>query len=151
VKEMRQGHALRIERQFNARPEDVFAYWTKPELLARWYHPRPGWITEAETDVQTGGKYRISFGPEGGERYQESGEYLWVDPPLRLSYTMTFEGGGECFKTVVDVEFIESGDSTIVTISESGYPTAEVRDHHESGWGSFLNELDGALVSGPAS
>jgi uncharacterized protein YndB with AHSA1/START domain len=151
MKEMRQGHALKIERQFDARPEDVFAYWTKPELLARWYHPRSGWITEAETDVQVGGKYRISFGPPDGDRYVESGEYLWVDPPLRLSYTMTFEGGGECFKTIVDVEFIDSGGKTIVAISESGYPTPEVRDKHESGWGSFLNELESALTDGTSA
>ena len=79
---------LRLERVFDAPPERVYAAWTDPALLRRWWAAEPGWTTpEATTDVRVGGAYRLSMQGTDGILRTVAGEYLEVDPPRRLVYT----------------------------------------------------------------
>src|SRR6476469_8268382 len=79
---------LRLERVFDAPPERVYAAWTEPALLRRWWAAEPGWTTpEATTDVRVGGAYRLSMKGTDGILRTVVGEYLEIDPPRRLVYT----------------------------------------------------------------
>jgi uncharacterized protein YndB with AHSA1/START domain len=145
---LKEGYGLKVERNFEESPSEVFRSWTDPAELKRWYHPREDWITsDAEIDLRVGGSYRIVFSPPGGREYVETGEYLEVNPPSRLRYTLHFKGPSDDFETAVTVDFVEDGAGTKVVVSEDGYPTEEVRDQHQSGWGSFLINLEVALAS----
>lgn len=44
------AHALVIRRTFPAPPERLFAAWTRPELLRRWFGPGPIGVEEAVPD-----------------------------------------------------------------------------------------------------
>jgi uncharacterized protein YndB with AHSA1/START domain len=80
-----------LTRDFAAPPELVFAAWTRPELLMRWYGAR-GWnLVDCTVDLRVGGAWRfVSRGPDGDQMVQ-SGIYQDIQSPRRLVYTERFD------------------------------------------------------------
>ena len=57
---------LSFERLLDAPPELLFKTWSDPELIKRWWAPRPYETPEAEIDLAPGGKfYTRMTGPDG--------------------------------------------------------------------------------------
>ena len=57
---------LVLERTIDAPIDLVWAAYTNPEHLKRWFAPRPYEITECELDPRPGGIFRIRMvGPDG--------------------------------------------------------------------------------------
>ena len=151
------GPVLRLERTFDAPREEVFAAWTSPEVLRRWWAAGPGWeCTGAEVDLRVGGRYRLGM-RESPEQppYVVGGEYLEVDPPERLVYTWTWEGDPESQQgsreSVVTVRFLAAGSGTTVELVHEGFATPEVRDRHAHGWMGVLDSLAARGLGAPAS
>jgi len=44
--------------------------------------------------------------------------------------------------TIVEIDFLEDGDGTLVKLTHSGFATAEVRDMHTHGWQGVLANLE---------
>ena len=44
-------------------------------------------------------------------------------------------------ETLVEVEFAEDGDGTLVTLTHSGFAGAEIAGLHEHGWNGTLEQL----------
>lgn len=140
---------LRLTRRYDAPRERVFAAWTDPALLRRWWAAVQGWETSrAEVDARPGGRYRLSMW-DGRAEYTVSGEYLELVPPERLAYTWTWEGGDEIMRgsegTLVTVEFVEAGSGTEVVLTHTGFAGDGIRDLHGEGWSGCLDNLKGAL------
>ena len=75
------------------------------------------------------------------------GRFREVSAPERLVFTWQWQtepldAAGE---SLVTVEFIDRGESTEVRLTHEGFPAAEVRDNHEEGWTSCLENLGGFL------
>ena len=51
--------SLTIKRRLNAPPAKVYAAWTDPQMIARWFGPAGVESVEAETDLRVGGRYHI--------------------------------------------------------------------------------------------
>ncbi|RKN49170.1 SRPBCC domain-containing protein [Micromonospora endolithica] len=104
-----------LSRLFDAPAGPVFAAFTRPELLVRWYGAR-GWrLVECDVDLRVGGRWRfVSHGPHGG-RMVQSGTYRRVEPPHRLVGTELFEDQSYPGETLVDHEFTELAGRTTVT------------------------------------
>ena len=84
--------SLRVERSYDALPEEVFDAWTNPEVLRRWWAVHPEGTTPiAEVDLREGGRYRLSMEGPDGERHTVQGEYSEVDRPHRLVYSWRWE------------------------------------------------------------
>ena len=77
--------SLTLKRRLKASPEAVYAAWTDPQKIVRWFGPDSGPVEHAEFDVRVGGKYSISFRTEDGEQHFVSGVYREVVPNERLS------------------------------------------------------------------
>ena len=143
---------LRLERLLDAPPERIFAAWTDPGLLRRWWAAEPDWTSpEATTDVRVGGRYRLSMQDTTGAVRSVAGEYLEVDPPRRLVYTWTWEShddapaGDEV--TVVTVDFLPEGSATRVVLEQRGFSGEADRDRHDHGWRGCLDNLDRRVIS----
>jgi uncharacterized protein YndB with AHSA1/START domain len=145
--------AVVVKRTFAAAREKVFAAWTEPALMARWFcrcagHP-PTRVLEA--DVRAGGTYRIEVeGPQqgapGSKLYRGWGSYREVRPPERLVFTWTWEHD-EFKDTLVTVEFRSLGESgfTEVTLTHELLPTEKARGEHRKGWGECFDMLERTL------
>lgn len=127
-------------------PERLWAYWTQPELLLRW------WPRQAETDVRDGGMYHLAW-PEQG--FHLRGHYTAVDPAHLLAFTWAWDGepeGTAPKQVTVLFEPLAGGaldDGTRLTLTHGMYAGTpkdrEARQHHLDGWRHFLPRLDEAL------
>ena len=135
-------HDLKLERLFDAAPEVVFDAFTDPQAQKQLYADAPDWIVESQCDLRVGGRWSITFGPPGSTPARETNVFQVVDRPRRLAYssTMTMPDGSS-LDTGMEVTFVEEDGGTRLTIVQSGFPTAELRDEFAGGWPSILDGL----------
>jgi uncharacterized protein YndB with AHSA1/START domain len=114
-----------VERTFRASPERIFAAYTDPKLVPRWWAPPGGSVRVVEMDVRPGGKYRYVQQNRAGQELVFVGSYLEVKSPTQLVYTFEIEGQGNPVTTTVDIQ--EEGTTTRVTLTNLCV-SKEVRD-----------------------
>ncbi len=150
------GISLTVNRIINAPRERVFAAWTQPELLRKWWGAHESFSAPiAEIDLRVGGKYRLGMLEPGKDApYVSYGVYREVNPPERLVFTWAFEkmpGDDPGFvpaETLVTVEFINKGGATEVVLTHEQFPDEHMRDEHQQGWGGCLDGLERLFASG---
>lgn len=118
---------LVITRAFAAPKALVFAAWTTPELLRRWWAPasRGVRMEGCEVDGRVGGTYRFVLLTGSGKRVAFRGEYLEFSPPDRLVTREVFEPFPDA-AVLITTMFTEQDGVTTVHSTER-YPSAEAR------------------------
>lgn len=105
-----------LEHTFRAPAAKVFAAYTDPKLVARWWAPKGASLRVEVMDVRSGGKWRFVQRMPSGQEMVFSGTYLEVRPVTRLVYTFEVEGQpGSQLTATVDLE--ESGGTTRLTLT----------------------------------
>ena len=142
-------HVLALTRTFpGVEPQAVYDAWTRPELVADWYGPE-GFTNEIhEMDVRVGGRYHLTMIAPDGSRYPLRGEFRTLEPPHRLAFSWQWETLPEAagdVETLVTVEIRRAGAGSEVTLTHSGFASAEHRDNHRSGWEPALGKLGKTL------
>ena len=118
---------IRLSRDFAAPRHLVFAAFTRPELLMRWWGARGWHLVECEVDLRVGGRWRfVSRGPDG-DLMGQGGTYREVDPPSRLVCTELFDDQSYPGETLVRHDFTGPADRTTV-VTHLRYATAQGRD-----------------------
>jgi uncharacterized protein YndB with AHSA1/START domain len=136
------SHDLKLERVFDAAPEVVFDAFTDPDAQQELYADAPDWVVRSECDLRVGGRWTIEFGPPGATPAREVCEFEVVERPRRLVYTSTMTmPSGSSLDTRTQVGFDEDDGRTRVTIVQSGFATAELRDEFLDGWRGILDAL----------
>jgi len=147
-------YVLRVERLLPVEPGRVFAAWTDPALLRRWWAAEPDWsCAEAEADVQVGGRYRLSMRDTQGAVRTVVGEYLEIEPPHLLVYTWAWlsrETNAPGEATVVTVRFLPEGTATRVVLEQRTFAEAADRALHERGWSGCLDSLEQRVFAQPS-
>ncbi len=136
-----------MTRFIRATPEQVYAAFVQPELLARWQCPR-GLKVNASVDPRVGGRYRLDMTARDGSHHVTVGEFVALEPGRRVAYTWTWEGAGPLpagVSTLVEVDLVARNGGTELTMRHSGFPAAALRDGHVQGWNSVLNKLNDLL------
>lgn len=135
--------ALELCQKVPAPREKVFAAWTDPEQLKKWFAPNEAFqVPEASVDLKVGGRYRIQMlAPDGGI-HTAHGEYLEIVPPEKLVFTWGWEGNSEFPKnTRVTVKFVAQGQETEVQLRHEWLPNAGAKRLHGEGWTGSLDRL----------
>ena len=138
-----------LSRVVDAPSERVFAAWTEPAMLKRWWGP-PGFTTPtAEVDLRLGGAYRLAMTSPGGETYVVFGTFVTIDVPKKLAYTWAWEedDGTPGHESLVTVEFKPKGTATEVVLTQERLANEESRDKHIDGWTGCLEHLEQALAA----
>src|SRR3954451_7080059 len=138
---------LQVESTYNRPIETVFAAWTEPEVMRRWWHAGDSrWQnTVAEVDLRVGGRLRTVMRSHDDIDYGASGEYTDLQPPRRLAFTLTWDLRPEN-TSLVEVDFrSESAGATTVTVTHSGLPGENSKAGHTEGWNETLANLALAL------
>jgi uncharacterized protein YndB with AHSA1/START domain len=116
-----------LARAFDAPRHRVFAAFTRPDLLPRWFGARGWHLVVCEVDLRVGGAWRfVSRGPDGTDM-GHGGVYRAVLPPERLVYTELFDNQSYPGESVITQEFTERRSRTLVT-STVRYASREGRD-----------------------
>jgi uncharacterized protein YndB with AHSA1/START domain len=115
----------------DAAPEDVFEYFTRPELLETWMGER------AELEARPGGSFAVYV-----KGTAVRGRYLELDPPKRLLISWGFAGSSELppGASTLEVRLLPERQGTRVGIRHRLLPAGQ-RAAHASGWPRYLARL----------
>lgn len=119
-----------MERIFDAPKEMVYEAFVNPELLSKWWAPKPYTIPVCRIDLRPGGKWHYCMrSPEGNTQWV-LGIYGEIRPLESVSYAITFADEQAnptdvIPKQEVTVAFADAGNGrTTLTLSFT-LPTAE--------------------------
>jgi uncharacterized protein YndB with AHSA1/START domain len=134
------GARLEVSRTIRATPARLFAAWTQPAQLMRWWGPAGVTCPGADVDLRPGGSYRITNQLPSGERIFITGTFDVVDAPRKLIYSWNIEGSGNP-PELVTVVFEARGDETAVRVIHERIAGEPERKSHETGWFGCLDGL----------
>lgn len=132
--------SIEVRRVLPGPIDEVFRWWTEPELLALWMSPI-GQV-EAEVDLRVGGRLRIVM-RDGPIEIEHEGKYVEIDRPRRVVFTWQsrFTAG----VSLVTVSLAAEGaTSTHVLIVHSQLPSSAA-ESHGGGWAAMLGRLEQEL------
>jgi uncharacterized protein YndB with AHSA1/START domain len=139
---------LETERVLPAPREDVFAAFTDPGQLARWWGPAGFSVPSLRFEPRAGQSYRIEMQPPDGELFALAGEFRRVEPPARLEYTFVWEEPDpDDVETLVALSFQDLGDSTEVSLTQGPFKTEARRALHRDGWRDCFERLERLLAA----
>jgi uncharacterized protein YndB with AHSA1/START domain len=138
--------SLTLKRRLNASPEKVYAAWTDPQKITRWFVPSSvkAGSQQADIEARIGGRFRISF-PTNDEYYEVGGVYREVVPNQRLVFSWAWHSTPER-ESLVTVTLKPDGDGTLLTLHHEQLFDQAARDNHEHGWIGMLDNLERHLA-----
>lgn len=142
-------YGIRIRRVFDAPRKRVWREWTDPASFADWYGGSQCEVplSTVSMDVRPGGLWRLTmFAPPNRRRIDWEGEYLEVDAPQRLVFTVSDQPGADTFELVI-VELTDLGDGrTEMRFEQRGSMSPEQYERATAGWGTFFAHLEERLT-----
>jgi uncharacterized protein YndB with AHSA1/START domain len=142
-------HDLRVERVYDAPPEVVFDAFTDPQAQREMYADEPDWVVRSKCDLRVGGRWTIEFGPPAGQPARETCVFETVDRPRLLVYRSTMSmPDGSRVATRTHVTFTETASGqTQLTVVQTGFIAAGIRDEFTEGWGGILAGLSRVVAA----
>lgn len=143
---------LVLERLVDVRPELVWAAWTTPEHLKKWFTPAPWTTVDCEIDLRPGGIFRTVMRSPEGREFPNVGCYLEVVKNEKLVWTGALLPGYRPANVPSEVPVF----TAILTFKKQGKGTKytalvihrdeDGRDKHAAmgfhdGWGKALDQL----------
>ena len=95
----------------------------------------------AELDVRTGGRYRISFVSDDGEYFEAGGTYREVVPNELLVFSWAWHSTPER-ESEVTVSIKPDGAGALLTLHHEKFFNEAARDGHEKGWNELFVKLE---------
>lgn len=132
--------ALSMVRRFGASPARVYAAWTRPEQLARWWGPHHTRVENAEAEARPGGRFRVVLVEDNGARHEVSGTYSEVEPERKLVFSWAWASAPER-ESRVSVSFRAVPEGTELTLVHDRFADADTATRHRRGWTESLEKL----------
>lgn len=146
---------LVLERVVDVPPELVWAAWTEPKHLTKWFAPAPMSVARATVELFPGGTFEVVMRTPEGEEWEGPGCILEVTEGRRLVWTDALLPGfrpkeGGFFTAVITIE--PEGKGTRYT-ARAVHKSAEDRQKHDEmgflkGWEICLNQLVAVMKDG---
>jgi uncharacterized protein YndB with AHSA1/START domain len=133
-----------ITHVFDAPREAVWAAWTDPDQVARWFGPEGMEVPRESVtiDLRVGGAYELTMVGDHG-RHPLTYEIVELDPPRLLVLRCDpIPEVGIHEATFTRVELHDHGGKTRMTLSDGPYTEAT---HAEAGWHGAFAKLDALL------
>ena len=139
---------LVLERVVDVPRELVWAAWTKPEHLSKWFTPAPWTVADCEIYLRPGGIFRTVMRSPEGKEFPNIGCYLEVVPNERLVWTDALLPGyrpaENPFMTAI-ITLESQGKGTRYTAVAIHRDDAGRKKHEDmgfyQGWGKALDQL----------
>jgi uncharacterized protein YndB with AHSA1/START domain len=142
-------HELVLTRLIDAPRHVLFRCWTEPELMKKWFTPRPWTTPVIETDPRAGGSSYILMRGPSGEEMPNRGIYLEVVKDSRIVFTDAFTSAWQPSAKayfVGEITFEDEDGKTRYTARARHWSKDDMEDHkkrgfHE-GWGAATDQLE---------
>jgi uncharacterized protein YndB with AHSA1/START domain len=137
---------LELDRVLPASREAVFAAFTDPEQVARWFGPKGFAMPSLEFPARVGDSLRMEMKPPDGDSFFIAGEFLEVEAPARLAFTFRYEDPDpDDIENTVRLSFRQAGNSTDARLTQAPFRTDARLDLHREGWGDSFDRLERLL------
>ena len=134
---------VRVTHRFDVSPERVFDAWLDPQRTGKWLFATPtGRMVRVDIDARVGGRFTF-VDRRDGEDVEHTGEYLEIDRPRRLVFTLTVPKYSSD-KTRVIIDIVPVGGGCELTLTHQGVLT-DYEGRTESGWTGILAGLASSL------
>lgn len=150
-----------IERTFDAPVEKVWALWTDPATMKKWWGPHGYFAPTLESDLRVEGKFLLGMKTEGegGTIVYNAGTYTEVIPQQKIAAVMSFAdasgnpvpaetygvpGKWPAQQTVVFEFSAPAEGKTHVKITEEGIPMI-MSVFAKMGWEQQFEKMDALL------
>ena len=135
-------HTIELMRVLRAPPERVFRAFVTPSAMTKWLPPF-GFTGEVfELDARVGGRWRMAFTNfSGGGSHAFGGEYLEVEPGVRLRYTSRFDDPGLPGGMTTTLRFEPVLCGTRLHVEQAGIPDLIPGEMCHLGWQESLTLL----------
>jgi uncharacterized protein YndB with AHSA1/START domain len=137
--------SLTLKRHLKAKPDRVYAAWTEPEKIARWFGPERIDVLSAEADARVGGRFHIVMRGQDGEEHDVSGIYQQVVPNEKLVFSWVWRTTPER-QSQVTVLIKPDGAGSLLTLIHEQFFDEAARDRHSQGWSGSLDKLERYLA-----
>jgi len=140
---------VRITHVFEAPREAVFAAWTDPGQVAKWWAPDGFEVPPESVEIEprVGGRFHLTLMESAGPgRFPYRSEIIEISEPqlIVLKAEAIPEAGIE--DTITRIAFEEDGGGTRMTLTSGPY-TDEMRGNAEAGWLALIANLERALAT----
>lgn len=136
--------SISIRKRIKAPIENVFAAWTDPKWLKKWWGPDKGPVLTADVDARVGGSYDITFQIEDGTSFRTNGDYLEVVENSRLVFTLIWDGEVDQASQIT-VTLTEDGDHTVMLFVQEQIANKDAADSQQEGWQEAFEKLQKAF------
>ncbi|HTE00073.1 MAG TPA: SRPBCC domain-containing protein [Mucilaginibacter sp.] len=145
---------IHVEREFNAPIEKVWKAWTDPDMLEKWWGPKPWTVQTKSMDFTVGGTWLYAMVSPEGQKHWSNVKFTAIEDGSRFAADSLFsdEDGNAAPNAPVghwDNKFVASGDKTKVVVDLSFDDEAAIKMMVEMGFeGGFtmgLNQLEELL------
>lgn len=134
--------SLTIKRRLNADPQKVFAAWTDPAQIVKWWGPGECDQHLAEIDLRVGGKFKVRFRTAvDGETHEVSGVYREIVPAEKLVFSWVWYSTPERV-SLVTVTIKPDGGGSILTLLHEQFFDEAAAAGHSRGWNASLDKME---------
>ena len=115
-------------RVIDAPRERVFAAWTDPDQITKWYGPAGFTCDTKDCDIRPGGRWLFTFTGPDGTVWPNRIDYLTIDPPRLIEMTHGSGQDDDPISFHVTITFdAQSNGKTVLTMRQL-HPSAERRN-----------------------
>lgn len=149
---------LVLERHIDAPKELVWRALVEPELVKKWFCPKPWQVADCRIDLRVGGEfYSVMQSPEG-EKFPNTSCFLEIVPQQRIVWTAALQSGFRpaapvsekdkacaaiIFTCVVTLEAKNGGTTYKAHVMHNS--PQQMKAHEEmgfhDGWGTCLTQM----------
>lgn len=138
---------LNLTHFIPATKEEVFKYWTTPELIEKWSYPDGFKLKVPKFEAKTGGQYLYEHSADEGV-FVCTGHFKEFIPNEKLVSIDTVTGpDGKILlsETETVVEFLSTIAGTEIHITQDGFLDENSLNECKDGWTQCFHKLDDLL------
>jgi uncharacterized protein YndB with AHSA1/START domain len=147
---MAQTSEFTITRTFDAPKEAVWAAWTDPDQICKWFGPK-GLHTPRDTvevDLRPGGIWKATMvGDDTGTEYPATFEYREIDEPNKLVLKASRpDDRHKLDGAVCTITFEETDGKTLMTFFATEVGQQEIDLGVVGGWTTSFEKIDAVVA-----
>jgi uncharacterized protein YndB with AHSA1/START domain len=136
--------SVEIKRFVKAPRDRVYAAWTDPAQLKKWFGPENVQTREIVAEARVGGTFRWDLIDSDGDELTMRGEFRELKSNEKVVFTWQWQDDEdwENHISIVTVDLKDADGGTELRLTHEQLPNEDSRDGHNRGWNSALDKLE---------
>jgi uncharacterized protein YndB with AHSA1/START domain len=136
--------SVEIKRFVKAPRDRVYAAWTDPAQLKKWFGPENVQTREIVAEARVGGTFRWDLIDSDGDELTMRGEFRELKSNEKVVFTWQWQDDEdwENHISIVTVDLKDAAGGTELRLTHEQLPNEDSRDGHNRGWNSALDKLE---------